>query len=172
MSDENSQPSTPVNALKMAKRKAPCVCHSSVCSIFLDQIVVAWPPRRSFCWHFGRTVHAMCNVHALIYNGITTHIGKELVPEELLTYELVLFLYFSVTSELTHAYQTQRWKRVSSVRTTFADYSPPSRAPHGVRASRLLNLYVLYCSLFWTILLFFKDSERCFQCKIRRYQES
>jgi hypothetical protein len=40
--------------------------------------------------HFGRTVHAMCNVNALICNGIG-HMGEEPVPEESLTDELVLF---------------------------------------------------------------------------------
>jgi hypothetical protein len=36
--------------------------------------------------HFGRTVHAMCNVYALICNGIS-HMGEEPVPEESLTSE-------------------------------------------------------------------------------------
>lgn len=51
--------------------------------------------------HFGRTVHAMCNVYALICNGIG-HMGEEPVPEESLTYELVLVFLFSTTSELMH----------------------------------------------------------------------
>jgi hypothetical protein len=44
--------------------------------------------------HFGRTVHAMCNVHALICKGIG-HLGEEPVPEESLTYELVLDFFLS-----------------------------------------------------------------------------
>ena len=48
----------------------------------------------------------MCNVHALICNGIG-RMGEEPVPEELLTYELVLVFLFSITSELMHASQMQ-----------------------------------------------------------------
>jgi hypothetical protein len=43
----------------------------------------------------------MCNVYALICNGIG-HMGEEPVPEESLTYELVLVFLFSTTSELMH----------------------------------------------------------------------
>ena len=56
--------------------------------------------------HFGRTVHAMCNVHAFICNGIG-HMGEEPAPGESLTYELVLDFFFSITSELIHTSQTQ-----------------------------------------------------------------
>ena len=42
--------------------------------------------------HFGRTVHAMCNVHALICNGVG-RMGEEPAPEESLTYELVLVFF-------------------------------------------------------------------------------
>jgi hypothetical protein len=66
----------------------------------------------------------MCNIHALICNGIG-HLGEEPVPEESLTYELVLVFLFSIASELMHTSQMQGWKRASSVPTTFADYSPP-----------------------------------------------
>ena len=37
--------------------------------------------------HFGRTVHAMCNVQALITNGITRMGEGEEVAEEALTHE-------------------------------------------------------------------------------------
>jgi hypothetical protein len=38
-----------------------------------------------------------------------------------------------------HTSQTQGWKRASSIPTTFADHSPPSRASHGVGASGSLS---------------------------------
>jgi hypothetical protein len=44
--------------------------------------------------HFGRTVHVMCNVQALICNGVV-RMGEDPVPEESLTYESVpLFLIY------------------------------------------------------------------------------
>ena len=48
----------------------------------------------------------MCNVNALICNGIG-HMGEEPIPEESLTDELVLFFHFSISSELMHAAQMQ-----------------------------------------------------------------
>ena len=44
----------------------------------------------------------MCNVHALICNGIG-HMGEEPVPEESLTYELVLVFLFAILRALTGA---------------------------------------------------------------------
>ena len=104
MSDENSPPSAPVSALRMAKRKTPCVRHS-VRYFFLTKLSLLSRPGDPFVHHgrhFGRTVHAMCNVNALICNGIG-HMGEEPVPEESLTDELVLFFLFSISSELMHA---------------------------------------------------------------------
>jgi hypothetical protein len=78
-------------------------------AIFFDHIVVVSRPGDPFVHHgrhFGRTVHAMCNVNALICNGIG-HMGEEPVPEESLTDELVLFFLFSIRSELMHASQMQ-----------------------------------------------------------------
>jgi len=96
-------------------------------AIIHDQILWLSRPGDPFVHHgrhFGRTVHTMCNIHALICKGIG-HLGEEPAPEESLTYELVLVFFFSIASELMHTSKTQGWKRASSVPTTFADYSPP-----------------------------------------------
>ena len=37
--------------------------------------------------HFGRTVHAMCNVQSLILNGVERIAASEEVAEESLTFE-------------------------------------------------------------------------------------
>ena len=95
MSDENSPPSAPVYALKLAKRKTLCVGRS-VLSLLTNLLWLSRPgdPFVHHGRHFGRTVHAMCNVHALICNGIG-HLGEELVPEESLTYELDIVFFSS-----------------------------------------------------------------------------
>jgi hypothetical protein len=149
MPDENSPPSAPVNALRMAKRKTPSVRHS-VCRFFiLTKLLWLSRPGDPFVHHgrhFGRTVHTMCNIHALICNGVA-HMGEEPVPEESLTYELVLI--FFPLSELMRAPKTQGQKRASSVPTTIADYSSPSRATHGVRSSGFLG-YCRACMFYIT----------------------
>ena len=107
MPDENSPPSAPVNALRLAKRKTPCV-RDFARYFFLTKLLWLSRPGDPFVHHgrhFGRTVHAMCNVNALICSGID-HMGEEPVPEESLTDELVLFS-FSIRSELMHASQMQ-----------------------------------------------------------------
>lgn len=156
MPDENPPPGAPVNALKMAKRKTPCVHNSDFCTLFfLTKLLRLSRPGDPFVHHgrhFGRTVHAMCNVHALIYNGIG-HMGEEPVPEESLTYELVLVFLFSVTYKLMHASQMQGCKRASSVPPTL-----PSRAPHGVGASGPLG----YCRTCMFYIAYY--SEPCSYC--------
>lgn len=62
--------------------------------------------------------------------------------------------FFSTASELMHTSQTQGRKRASSVPTTFADYSPPWRAPHGVRASGSLG----YCRTCMSYIAHYSES--------------
>src|ERR1700678_2401746 len=96
MPDENSPPSAPVNALKMAQKKTPGGPHPSP-PFFWPNLFYLGRPGNPFVHHgrhFGRTVHAMCNVHALVCNGVS-HMGEEPVPEESLTYELVLVVFLS-----------------------------------------------------------------------------
>ena len=176
MSDENSPPSAPVYALKLAKRKTPCVGRS-VLSLLTNLLWLSCPgdPFVHHGWRFGRTVHAMCNVHALICNGIG-HLGKELVPEESLTYELDI-VFFSSQYLWANAYFSNAGIEKSvECSNNFCRPFPALKSGSSSLSKRtfwlLPNLYVLYCSLFWTNLLFFEDSERCFQCTIWWYQES
>ena len=43
--------------------------------------------------HFGRTVHAMCNVQALITNGIVRLAEADNIPEEDMTTEYAVAIY-------------------------------------------------------------------------------
>jgi len=74
MSDDNSPPEdnvSRVNPLKLAKRKKPR----------------AGDPLVHHGRHFGRTVYAMCSVHALFTSAIARMGEDEDVAEELLTFE-------------------------------------------------------------------------------------
>ena len=83
---------TPVNSLKLSKRKSLWVLHSAT------HVNLTLP-----CWlsctgdllihhgqHFGRTVHAMCHVQVLIINGFLCMSEADgEVQEETLTYEFI-----------------------------------------------------------------------------------
>ena len=98
--------------------------------------------------HFGRTVHAMCNVHALVCNGVG-HMGEEPVSEESLTYELVLVVFsFSITS-YPYAYFSNAGIEKSvecsnNFCRLFLAFKSASWTPSKRISWLLPNLYVLY----------------------------
>lgn len=48
--------------------------------------------------HFGRTVHAMCTVQALLNNGLLRMGELAEEPEETFSHELVLFVFTVITN--------------------------------------------------------------------------
>ena len=52
--------------------------------------------------HFGRTVHAMCNVQVLLTQGVEHLASTEVVAEESLTLEYILIILASIISRLMH----------------------------------------------------------------------
>ena len=90
------------------QRGKPCA-FAILYAIFLTKLLWLSCPRDPFVHHgqhFGRMVHAMCNVNSLICNSIGNK-GEEPFPEESLTDESVLFFLFSISSELMYASQMQ-----------------------------------------------------------------
>ena len=94
MSGESSsiRPATPVNGLKLSKMKSLWVLHSAT---RVNLTLPCWlshtgDPLIHHGWHFGRMVHAMCNVQVLIINGflrVSEADGE--VQEKTLTYEFI-----------------------------------------------------------------------------------
>ena len=94
MSGESSSigPATPVNGLKLSKMKSLWVLHSAT---RVNLTLPCWlshtgDPLIHHGWHFGRMVHAMCNVQVLIINGFL-HVSEadSKVQKKTLTYEFV-----------------------------------------------------------------------------------
>lgn len=81
--------------------------------------------------HFGRTVHAMCNVQALFTNGILRMGEEGEVAEELLTSESVQAFPIHSKPVPTYVSATQGQKGVQSVSETLGYGAPPHRAHHG-----------------------------------------
>ena len=123
MSDENS----PVNALKLGNRKKPCVHRSSLVAHAGFQwrwwLSRARDPLVHHGRHFGRTVHAMCNVQALVTNSLLRMADGAEVAEELLTPEFV-WSFLLLPSGMTCPSAIQSQKGVSSVSTALANSTP------------------------------------------------
>lgn len=80
--------------------------------------------------HFGRTVHSMCNVQALITKGIEYLAEEEPVAEESLTFQFVPVSFVSIPSRLIYLCQPQGQGGASSIQKTFTDRPLPTRTPH------------------------------------------
>ena len=88
-----------LSSLLRGKRRKSVILYA----IFSDQIVVrsrAGDPLIHHGRHFGRTVHAMCNVQVLFTQGIEHLSSTEVVAEESLTLEYILVVLASVVSGL------------------------------------------------------------------------
>ena len=93
LTDENDLPSTnsrrlPENALQLGPRKKPYAiywCHTLLQAQIFGSCLT--DPSISHGCHFGRTVYALCNVKALITNGLL-RLGRLVdEPEETFTLE-------------------------------------------------------------------------------------
>jgi hypothetical protein len=72
---------------------SPLFCHSNKFNAKLLWLSRTADPLVHHGRHFGRSVHAMCNVRALITNGLVRMAESEgEVQEETLTFEFVLIL--------------------------------------------------------------------------------
>jgi hypothetical protein len=103
MPDENAPPGTgdqqPVNAhaLKLARRKKAWVLNPVSNSSHQISIASrAGDPLTSHGQHFGRTVHAMCNVQVLLTQGLECLASTEDVAEESLIYEYIPVFLLSI----------------------------------------------------------------------------
>ena len=86
--------------------------------------------------HFGRSVHAMCNVRALITNGLVRMAESEgEVQEETLTFEFVLILsslYFSLCTMLEYRARGEHrvfQKLLQMNASLSASWALPTRSP-------------------------------------------
>jgi hypothetical protein len=107
---ESPSADTSTTALKLGPRKKRYVCNHILVNAFSDAPSVRHgsgatqssrtsDPLVHYGRHFGRTVHAMCNVQALVTNGILRMGDDADVPEEMLTSEYTPFHYnYSVTA--------------------------------------------------------------------------
>ena len=78
--------------------------------VLSDKIIAAsraGDPLIHYGRHFGRTVHAMCNVQVLLTQGIDRLASMEVIAEESLTSEYILNFLVSIISELMLFSQTQ-----------------------------------------------------------------
>jgi hypothetical protein len=90
-----------VNPLKLAKRKTPSVHHPLQISLTeLSCHRRGGNPLVHHGRHFGRTVHAMCNLPSLISRALSRMAVEDGVAEETLTFEFVPVFLVSTTSEL------------------------------------------------------------------------
>ena len=118
--DENQQPSNATgrrpreNALQLGPRKKPCVLKFD-----LEVILIAWQarctsdPLMHYGRHFGRTVHALCSVNALITNGLLRDGERADEPEELFTAECMILLFSLVFHLISLLQRTERISRIS-----------------------------------------------------------
>ena len=88
-------------------------------AILSDKIVVAsrmGDPLIHYGRHFGRTVHAMCNVQVLLAQGVDRLASTEVVAEESLTLEYISVILVSIISGLMACLsQTQGQEGASSL---------------------------------------------------------
>lgn len=101
--------------------------------------------------HFGRTVHAMCNVQALITKGIEYLAEEEPVAEESLTCQSVPVFLVSITSGLIYLYQMQGQGGASSIPKTVTDRPLPTRPPYEPGGGCHVNRRT--CMFLWLIIL-------------------
>jgi hypothetical protein len=118
INDEDQQPTPSTgrrpqeNALQLGPRKKPWVliltCYVSTFSLSLARCIS--DPLVHHGRHFGRTVHALCSLHALITNGLLRDGERADEPEESFTAECILFLLSAYISLVP--YREQREYRV------------------------------------------------------------
>ena len=124
MSDENS----PVNALQLGNRKKQYDHHSSL-------VAHGWwlshasNPLVHHGHYFGRTVHAMWNVQALVMNNLLRMADGVEVAEELLTPEFV-WSFLLLSSGMTCPSAIQSQKGVPSVSKALVNCTPIHWPPH------------------------------------------
>jgi hypothetical protein len=88
--------------------------------LYLTKVIVAsraGDPLIHYGRHFGRTVHAMCNVQVLLTQGVDCLASTEVVAEESLTLEYIPVVLVSIISGLMYIYpsQTQGQEGASSL---------------------------------------------------------
>ena len=94
----DQRPLPTVDALQQGPRKKPLVAYFDLTWSFrwLSPCSRATDPLVHHGRHFGRTIHALCNVHALIEQGIGRMLRLSENPDEIFTLQLVfgIFLIF------------------------------------------------------------------------------
>lgn len=104
-----------LSSLQRGKHRKSIILYA----ILSDKIVVAsraGDPLIHYGRHFGRTVHAMCNVQVLLAQGVDRLASTEVVAEESLTLEYISVILVSIISGLMACLsQTQGQEGVSSL---------------------------------------------------------
>ena len=125
--------------------------------------------------HFGRTVHVMCSVNALINNGILRMGELRDQPEETFTHEYVMFIWFFWNNGLTRL--TQGAQGTPGISTASSNHTRP-RGSYNGRLRQGGNTYGWTCSYTYIPHAFGGhynliriDTERRFQCEIRRHEK-
>ena len=118
-------------ALKEKVSVSPPFCYSCESDISLLWLSHTGDPLIHHGQHFGRTVHAMCNVQVLIINCLllVSEADSE-VQVETLNYEFIPGPILSSSSLLMYLW-AQGQKGVSSVLKALTDGTTPLWAPHG-----------------------------------------
>ena len=122
-----------VYPLKLAHRKKPWVYRSATHMNVLIQwfsLSRAGDPLVHHGRHFGRTVYAMCSVHALITSALARMAEEEDIPEESLTFEFVEW-FISFLFKLTSLCQTQGPEGAPGISKALAVGTSSLWASHG-----------------------------------------
>ena len=126
--------------------------------------------------HFGRTVHAMCNIQALVTNDILRAVEDREVAEETLTLEFVPLFLTSRISHLMCPYPNCRARKEHRVLQKLLRMIP-HLAERLTEASEeeimvMANLVSrLMASASSTLYSHLEAPEGYIQCKIRRYKK-